>query len=1305
MLDYKKLLNKYKKIVIIILIQTISISSVFSGERIFNRLTIEDGLSQSSIHSIYQDSFGYIWFGTYDGLNVYDGYDFYVFSHNSSNPESLSNNNIYPIFEDSQGILWIGTGGGGLNKFNRENNSFTSFRFDSTIKNSISNDTVYSIYEDSYGILWIGTRDGGLNIFNRNDNTFTNYRNVSDISAFLFNKVIYVIFEDSKRKLWIGTDDGLYKYNRESGSFIEYKHNPDDKKSISDNVILSIFEDSDKNLWIGTGYGGLNKYITGNNSFIHFKYDPENEKTISHDQIRSINEDNGNNLWIATNNGLNLLDKDSNSFIRYKNNPVNHKSLNNNLVRSLYKDRSGILWVGTLDGITSINPEYKKIHTYINRTDDKNSISHNYIRSVYENSRKEIWIGTRGGGLNRYNPMEKSFIHFEHDPKKPDSISSNNITGICEDDNGNLWVGTSYDGLNKYVPEEGVFKRYNMSENGISISSNEISVLLKDSRGYIWIGTEYGLNRLDPGTDSFSYFNYNLLEPVSISDNSITALFEDSKKNIWIGTNKGLNKFDVIKNTITTYYHDPEDIGSLNDNKISSIAEDLSGNLWIGTISSGLNKLNIDTLKFAHYTLNEGLVNEYIYGILVDNSGNIWFSTNQGISKLDPLTNEIKNYDVNDGLQSNEFNSNVCFKTGNGEFFFGGVHGLNSFYPENIIDNPVIPPLVVTSFNFGGKSIDFNVKDISEHDLNWKHNFFELEFSALNYISSKKNQYSYKLEGFEEQWNNSNKRRFVSYTNLPGGNYTLRIRGSNNDNQWNSEGLSINVRVSSPPWKRWWAYCIYLIIVVIVIRFILEHQKHSIFRQFTINIAHEIKTPLTLVTNYMDRYIKNHPFDQDLGIIQKNLEKLKKNMINFFNAEAFKMGKIVYHHDHILSLSISVNEKILIFKDLFSAKNITLEHEIADEELYIQIDPLALDEILNNLLENSIKYNKPSGMVFIQLYKEKDSIVLTVKDSGIGISKKNQRYIFNSYYQVSHGKSNIQGVGLGLFITKQIVNQIDGKISIESEENKGSSFKIIFPRYKIDSEFQEIKYKENKANDNLPEKKEPYPLLEVQLRQEIYDESKNTLFIVEDNMELLAYLQGELLPDYNIFYGLNGKEALLKIVDSPKPDIIISDIMMDTMDGYEFYDKLIKYDKFHSVPFIFLTAKTGIDNQLIGLKKGAVDFIEKPFSIELLKEKISSLIDIQLSKELDVLENIDQYKKKVIVELFKKYHIIPSEQELIIQALKGLENKQISSQLDLQYNTVKTYFYRIYKKCNVKNRVELVKLFNPSLYQDTSCVT
>lgn len=783
----------------------------------FDRISLEEGLSQATVWTITQDRQGFLWFGTADGLNKYDGYRFTVYTHDPQNPTSLSDNRIYTIYEDRSGTLWIGTSVGGLNRFDRKKEEFVHYHHDPSDPHSLSNDRVMSVYEDRQGILWVGTSGGGLDQLDRQTQRFRHYRHDPDDPHSLSNNYVFPIREDRNGNLWVGTADGLNLYDRENDRFFQYKHDSTDANSLSHDLINAIHEDRSGNLWIGTD-DGLNRLVLegpsdGNGQddqavrFVRYKRDPSNPKSLSSSVIWAIYEDRASSLWVGTSaGGLNRFEPGGNTFLTYKNDPYDPNSLSNNSVRSIYEDDSGALWVGTNSGgLNRLSRLREKFLHYRYDPLNENSLSSDRVYAIFEDHLGDFWIGTVDSGLNRLDRETEMFTDYKSDPADPGSLSENSVLSIYEDRAGTLWVGTFAGGVNRFDRRTGKFFRYkNDPADPHSLSDDRVRAIIEDRSGKLWLGTYGGLNMLDRHRSRFTRYRHDPDDPNSLSNDRVRCLFEDSAGRLWVGTYGGLNRFEPESESFVHYRHDPGVPNSLSNNSVLSIYEDASGAIWVGTFGGGLNRLDVAAGKFTYFSEKDGLPNNVVCGILGDSQGNLWLSTNKGLSKFNPKARTFRNYDVNDGLQSNEFNTGAYFKSRNGELAFGGINGFNLFRPELIKDDPYVPAVVITAVKKFGEAFHTDISDSISIEISYRDKYLEFEFVALDYRNPQKNRYAYIMEGFDDDWTLAGPDRDARYTNLDPGEYVFRVKGSSSDGVWNEEGISVRVVVRPPFWREAW---------------------------------------------------------------------------------------------------------------------------------------------------------------------------------------------------------------------------------------------------------------------------------------------------------------------------------------------------------------------------------------------------------------------------------------------------------------------------------------------------------------------
>ncbi|MGA2504080.1 MAG: two-component regulator propeller domain-containing protein [Anaerolineales bacterium] len=808
--------HKSKSIIRRILIATVGFSVLFSygfirtvsaqsGTIRFENISTEQGLSQSTVNAILQDRQGFLWFATEGGLNQYDGYQFTVYQHDSDDPRSLSANLVFTFFEDRDGILWVGTGAG-LDRFDRSSGTFIHYPQDQTGSDKLNGMPVFAINQDQSGTLWVGTNGGGLDALDLSTNQITDYRHDVKDPKSLSNDIVNSIYVSREGEVWIGTDGGLDRFDSKSGSFVHDLQGLPGSLSMENAPVRTTYEDDQGRMWIGT-MQGLIRWDRATNRFDLYQHDPNNPQSLSDNSIKQVLEDSQGNLWVGTLRGLNQYDKTQNNFIRYVHDPNNPDSLSSDYIRSIFEDRSGVLWIGTsFGGLNKYARSTQKFTLFKNHPGLSDNLSDNNTWSIYKDRSGNLWIGTFFSGLNKLEPDSGKVTIYQNDPSNPISLSDNEIRAILQDRNGFLWIGTENGGLNRLDPTTGIFLHYQHNpDDPTSLSSNHVFYLYEDHLGGLWIGSEQGtLDRFDRVSGTFTHYQHDANDPMSLSDNNVRAIYEDHDGALWIGTEQGgLNLWDNQDNHFKIYKHDPKDPSSLCDDWVGSIFEDKNGALWIGT-RSGLDSFNRNTQTFTHYTLKNGLPDDTIYGILADAQGNLWLSTNKGLSKFNPAAGTFRNYDFSDGLQGNQFNPGAYFQAQNGEMFFGGTKGFNEFNPDLVNDNPIPPPVVITDIKKYNQTIQTNLGANQSIQLSYRDNFISFDFSALDYNAPEKNQYAYKLDGVDQDWVYAGTRRYASYTNLRGGDYTFRVKAANNDGVWTEQATTLQIHITPPFWQTWW---------------------------------------------------------------------------------------------------------------------------------------------------------------------------------------------------------------------------------------------------------------------------------------------------------------------------------------------------------------------------------------------------------------------------------------------------------------------------------------------------------------------
>ena len=783
----------------------------------FEHFGTDQGLSDSRSICMLQDSRGFVWFGSRDGLDRYDGYSFTVYKNDAGDKNSLSSNTINGIVEAADGMLWIATWGGGISQFNKETEKFTQYKHNKNNSNSISSDLANSILLDRQGILWIGTEESGLDSYDSKNKKFTHYVHNENNSNSLGQNSIKYIFEDSHQNIWIGTNHkGLDLFDQKTKTFTHFQHDEKDKRSLSSNAVNIIFEDIRHQLWIGT-QSGLNLFRPQTRDFQRFRRENKSNNSLPDDIIIALNEDDYGNLWIGTENGgLSIYNQASSMFYTYQEDERDPSSLSNNTVWTIFKDQRGNMWVSTYSGDMNYwSIDANKFRHYKHNSSES-SLSSDKVLSIYEDSKGNLWLGTDGGGMDLFDRNTGAFHHYKHEENNPNSIGGNYVLNILEDSRGNLWIGTWGDGVTVLNRAKNTYTHFrNDPKNPRSVSNNNVWRIFEDSHKNIWIGTyNGGLNLFHAEDNTFTQFRHAEKDPASVSSDKIQSIFEDRSGRLWIGSDGG--GLDLLnKDRSFTHFQTKEGMNSISNNTVFGIHEDRAGNLWLATMS-GLNKFDPKSQLFTTYRTADGLPNEAIFGILEDDHENLWISTNKGLSRFNPATKSFKNFNVGDGLQSNEFKENAYWKSRSGAMYFGGNNGFNEFFPDSIKERPFDPLVVLTDFQLFRKRVPVadssnaesplkkSITEVQAITLSYQQTAFSIEFSSLKYFKPEKMQYQYKLENFDNNWINLGTNHSTTYTNLDAGEYTFKVRGMDNSDKWSEKVRSLQLTITPPFWKTWW---------------------------------------------------------------------------------------------------------------------------------------------------------------------------------------------------------------------------------------------------------------------------------------------------------------------------------------------------------------------------------------------------------------------------------------------------------------------------------------------------------------------
>ena len=1027
----------------------------------FKNITIEDGLSQSTVETIYQDSKGYIWIGTNDGLDRYNGYEFKHYKHDKYDKNSIANNYIVDIIEDKNGYIWVSTIGG-LSRINPDKDEIKNY-YSKEDSGNLSNSNLWQILCTKDNRLIASTIDG-LNVYDKNKDKFTR---ILYKEGELPSQYIYSLEEDINGHIWVGTDNGLVELDKDLNIVKSYQD------AIEDSDVYNVYDDSKGNIWVCTLDNGLFKINLDDKSVENYKNN-NSKISIPSNNVRDIISDSEGKLWIATDKGLCTFDYEREEFITYNKKLYQSNSLIDDEIFCLLKDSSGLIWIGTYSGISRFNPNSSFTH-FKSDPYDNNSISGNVIHGIYEDDDKTLWIGTNESGVNVINGESIKHLNKENGNLVSDLIED--ITGF----KNYIFIGTN-EGLSVLVKNDKTAKNYTITNYTTKdgLPSNKIRSLFIDSKGYLWIGTNKGLAILDINNNKIIDITY-ILDEMGVSDKFIRAVYEDSKGNYYIGCflEGGLIKINPNTKEYKIYKNIENDDSSISNNSIRYINEDLYGNILVGT-SHGINILNLSTDKFNHYTEKDGLINNTIYGILVDKNNGIWMSTNAGISKLSTEDDTFKNFTITDGLQSNEFNGRACFKSKDGNMYFGGINGFNVFNSQDIELSTFEPKVIFDNFEINGT----NKKDISNIKFKSNENNIKINFFTNDYKNTKTTQYYYKLEGLENEWNMTNSNSLV-FANLGSGDYTLKIKTITQHGVMSDES-SVHFTINPPIWRSNYAICIYLILIIIsILRYMhkvntldrlvnertnklrkemekneqlfkkvlsLEQNKNNYF----VNLSHELRTPLNVLSSInqlikeftkKDNFITPEKLSYYMGIMDRNCYRLLGLINNLIDHTKIENNSYIINKkdEDIVYL---VEETVLDMKDYIEEKGLELIFDTDVEEKVIRCDKVDIERCIINLVGNAVKFTPEGGLIEVLLQDLDDKVKIIVKDNGIGISEENQKVIFDRFNQVVDESSEQKGgSGLGLTITKQLITLHNGEIYVESEVGVGSEFIIILPVY------------------------------------------------------------------------------------------------------------------------------------------------------------------------------------------------------------------------------------------------------------------
>ena len=1217
------------------------------GTMKFTRLTTKDGLSSNTVYDIIKDKTGMLWIGTGQGLDKFDGENFKVYRFGSPVKAPYYSQEVKSLCLDKDGNLWAAVIGNGLFRYNRCLDEFERFA-PTDWHGQISNNYISKIICDHENRLWLATMNG-LDLLDLKRKTIKVYNEQPGVKSSLGNRSALAVFEDKQNKIWVGTSNGLFQLNQSNSTFLAWQHNDAEPSSLAGKDVYDIAEDQNGSIWVATT-NGLSKLNKATNDFQNFRYNYKNEQSISGNISYRIMPQDKNHLWIGTEGGLDQLDINTGAIVRYNYDERNPYTLPNKSIRNIYFDGQGTCWLSTFsNGVVKFDKNLTLFNVVQARPYDPRGLSENFVNALQEYRPGEVFVGTDGGGLDLFHVKTGSFDHLSVVSKL--KLSKRVLPVLCMkmDHHNSLWIGTYQNGLFRYHPDTKAYEQITKGTGKGDLSSNDIFCLNEDPSGKIWVGTNGdGIDIYDPVTNTTSKFKPLPLTKAERDvplNGYIRAIEFDQRGNVWISTwGSGFGIYSIKTGKIRIY--NPINT-KLPIDKVISMVQSHNGNMWLGTNGSGLYLFDIKSGQIKAVKEDSTRSSEVIHKILEDNSGVIWYSTDNGLRSYDPATHRFSKYSQANGLQNNSFQNGSGVKTSSGTLFFGGTNGFNFFTAADVKHNNIIPPVVLTGLQLNNVPVTPGKNAPITEDINTAKNIrldykqsFSITYAALNYTLPTQNNYAVMLKGLDRSWNLVGKLKTAYYTNLDPGEYTFMVKAANNDGVWNNTGTSIKIIVNPPWWRTNLAYFSYLVIFITGLWAIRRqgikkiemrqqeqqakalHELDMMKIKFLTNLSHEFRTPISLILSPTEKLLRQYKDDQLTGQLQvirrngKRLLNLVNQLLDFRKLEENEL-KLILSDGEIVSFVADLTES---FRDLSASKKISLIFRGPAHQIIAKFDPDKIERIIFNLLSNAFKFTPEGGSITVKLQEEKSlpganisNISISVLDTGIGIPEQKIDRIFDRFYQADELSSAInQGTGIGLSITKELAEMHGGTIHVESVAGKGSIFTLNIPLEKTEQHVAVVPTTPDEAH-----------LTPVKKAAVLPDGDLPQVLIVDDNDELRNYLADSLRPFYKVTEAADGNSGWQRALSS-HPDLIISDISMPYMDGIGLSKKLKADKRTNHIPIILLTALTGQANLLEGLETGASDYLTKPFDFEVLNLKIKNLL--KLNKSLK-----DTYSKQLKV--------------------------------------------------------------------------
>lgn len=1171
-------------------------------------LGVADGLSNNVVNSLYLDRFGFMWMGTYDGLNRYDGYDFKIFRNKWGNDNSLIYNHITALSGDSKDRIWIGTQKG-VSYFDYADLKFYPVYYKQSAQLVKITSAINTIAAGKTGAVFLGTEEEGLFVFKEKKTPAERIPYKGELHF-----TVKALCSDNAGSIWMYIkDEGLFKYDEKTEKI----------RLINDSIanVTSISNGDDSILWIGTEKG-------------LFFYDKKKSKLnrvafkLGSENITGVSFDKGKRLWISTDGGgITIYDTQSHR-VNYMVAGNGNGYLSSNSIGAVFEDKEARKWIATFRGGVNIIESKDRQFRTINKDPYKeNTLVNNFVLSFCEDEAKNIWVGTDGGGLSVWNPKLNLYKNYVRNKEVPNSLKSDFVTSILKDYKNTIWLASFSGGIDRFDHKTETFKHYVCYDSIKKADEVNLWKLYEDRQHRIWVGSTKGgsLYKFNREKDKFELFDRSL--------KNIHTIYQDSKGSLWAGNYTSLIKIDLLTKKhlyIPVHY------------TIRSIHEDVNRNMWIGTEGGGLLLFNRESQKFSRFIEADGLPSNSVLNILEDNKGDLWCSTYNGLSKFNTKTGKFKNYYATDGLQSNQFNYNAALKLSNGQLLFGGINGFNKFFPDSIKLNKRIPKIAITNFKINDVPIEENPNykqqasfaEISQVSIPFNAAVISVSYAAIEFSFQDQIRYAYYLEGWDTDWNYVDKLNTAYYSRLTEGNYKLHIKSTDTEGVWSNNEKVIAITILPPWYRTWWAYSIYLILLssiyylfwsyrrkqidlkhqVQIANLNMEREKQLNEKKlnFFTNISHELRTPLTLIVNPIKDIlsIKEPGAEKnDLNVVYRNSKRLLSlvdQLLIFRKTESetepLKTGTFNFFR--------FAKEIFMCFSYLAKNNNIDYRFKCDDESLTVVADRDKLEIVLFNLLSNALKFTPKGGVVTLQIKAEQELINIQVSDSGPGIPADVGEKLFDKFYKVMNNTSLKIGFGIGLYLVKNFVEQHHGKVSYSAVPGQGTTFFIKLPKGEPYGYLDENMLRDELTyvNELLAQAdQEEEAKLEETGSLELLISDLHSILVIDDNEEIINYIKQIFQDKFKVYKAANGVEGL-KICHKFLPDIVISDVNMDQMNGIDFCLALKDEPYLSHIPVILLTADPSPERKLRGIEVGAYDFIAKPFDRNLFMAKINGII-------------------------------------------------------------------------------------------------